>query len=219
MKFGKYELASLVLVLSSFAAVALLYQQLPDIVPVHWGLRGEANRYAPKPWGPFVGPIISAALFTIFLTLPHISPKGFRIGPFFRAYRIIQLSLQIFLFAILVAQLLSGIGLAVPIGRVAIVSAGALIVVLGNFMGKVRKNFFVGIRTPWTLSNDEVWSRTHRLGGWLMVLAGSVFAIAGLIGRGILIGTAALSVAAVVPVIYSYIVSRQIERSELNTGK
>jgi uncharacterized membrane protein len=215
MKFGKFELAGLVLVLSSFAAVAILYQQLPDIVPVHWGLRGEANRFAPKPWGPFVGPITSAALFILFLGLPHISPKGFRIEPFLRVYRFIQLTLQIFLFAILVVQLLAGTGLAVPIGRVVIVSAGALMAVMGNLMGKVRKNFFVGIRTPWTLSNDEVWSRTQRLGGWLMVLAGSVIVIAGLIGRGILIGIAALSAAAVVPVIYSYIVSRQVERSEL----
>jgi uncharacterized membrane protein len=217
MKFGKFELASLALVLSSFAAVAILYQRLPDIVPVHWGLSGEANRFAPKPWGPFIGPIMSAALFTIFLTLPYISPKGFRIEPFSRVYRIIQLTVQIFLFVLLLAQLLTGIGFAVPIRRVAMASTGVFIIVLGNLMGKVRRNFFVGIRTPWTLGNDEVWSRTHRLGGWLMVLAGFVFAMAGLMGRGFLIGVAVLASAAILPVIYSYVVSRHVQRSELNT--
>jgi len=217
MKFGRYELASLVLVLSGFGAVASCYERLPAMVPVHWDLDAVANGFMPKPLGAFIGPITSAALFAIFLLLPHISPKGFRIESFLRTYRIMTLAIQLFLLVFLMAQLLADIGFAVPIRSIGMASIGALVIVLGNLMGKVRKNLFVGIRTPWTLANDEVWFRANRLGGWLMVLAGFVFATAGLLGRGGLIGVAALGSAAIVPVIYSYIVSRQLRHSEFNT--
>jgi len=217
MKFGKIELAGLMLVLAGFAVTALVYNQLPEIFPVHWSIHGEANGFASKPWGPFIVPLTGAAIFILFLLLPRISPDGFRMESFLTAYRTIQISVQLFLFVLLLASLLAGIGFAVPIGRVVTTSGGVLLIVLGNLMGKVRKNFHVGIRTPWTLANDEVWSRTHRVGGWLFVLAGLVFAITGLIGRGVLFGVAALVAAAVVPVIYSYVVSRQVQRSDVNT--
>jgi uncharacterized membrane protein len=81
---------------------------------------------------------------------------------------------------------------------------------MGNFMGKLTRNFFVGIRTPWTLVNDEVWLRTHRLGGKLFVAAGVVTAIAAFSGAGLYVMLAAVLAAAIVSVIYSYVVYRKL---------
>lgn len=90
---------------------------------------------------------------------------------------------------------------------------GVLLVVMGSFLGKVTKNFFVGIRTPWTLASDEVWLRTHRLGGKLLVLAGVATLISGLLGGGPIPLLVAVLIAAVVPVAYSYFIYRQTEES------
>jgi uncharacterized membrane protein len=93
------------------------------------------------------------------------------------------------------------------------VAVGLLLMVMGNFLGKVRKNFFLGIRTPWTLASDEVWAKTHRLGGWCFVVAGIFMAIMGVItppsGMPWVIGI--IVAIALIPVVYSYIAYRRIE--------
>jgi uncharacterized membrane protein len=88
---------------------------------------------------------------------------------------------------------------------------GLLLVVLGSFLGKFRRNFFAGIRTPWTLASEEVWLRTHRLGGKVLVVAGLALAVAGLLGQGHLALLPALLVVGVVPVAYSYVRYRRLE--------
>ena len=98
-----------------------------------------------------------------------------------------------------------------PMERAIPAGVGLLLVVLGNFMGKLTKNFFVGIRTPWTLASDEVWLRTHRLGGKLFVLAGAGLFVAGLSGAGHVAILLAVVVAAGIPVAYSYVVYRKLE--------
>jgi uncharacterized membrane protein len=88
---------------------------------------------------------------------------------------------------------------------------GVMVALLGNLFGKTTKNFFVGIRTPWTLASDEVWLRTHRLGGKLFVIAGSVVVAAALAGYGIVALPIALGIAALVPTLYSYWLYRRLE--------
>jgi uncharacterized membrane protein len=95
--------------------------------------------------------------------------------------------------------------------RIIVAGVGLMFIVLGNYMGKVRKNFFIGIRTPWTLASDEVWSRTHRLGGKVFVLTG-IFMIVNIFvrfpGQTLVV---AIVAAALIPVIYSYVICRRIE--------
>ncbi|MEL7298668.1 MAG: SdpI family protein, partial [Pseudomonadota bacterium] len=95
---------------------------------------------------------------------------------------------------------------------------GLLFVVLGNYMGKLRKNFFIGIRTPWTLASDEVWARTHRLGGYLFVAAGIGLMLSAFIGMNAwLITTLALG-AGLIPVAYSFLLYRKIEGFDNETA-
>jgi uncharacterized membrane protein len=102
-------------------------------------------------------------------------------------------------------------GLPLSIERWLPAGIGLLLALLGNFFGKTTKNFFVGIRTPWTLANDEVWLRTHRLGGKLFVAAGAIVFASALAGRGFLAIPVAVGFAALVPIVYSYWLYRRIE--------
>ena len=91
---------------------------------------------------------------------------------------------------------------------------GLLLLVIGNYMGKVRKNFFVGIRTPWTLASDEVWMRTHHLGGWLFVVGGLIIAVAGLVAPAHLVPGILIAVVITVSLVTvggSYVIYRRVE--------
>lgn len=199
------------LILAGFVVAAWLYPQLPESVPSHWNARGEVDGYMSKPWGVFLMPVITLAIYLMFFALPLISPHGFRMEKFTSVVRVFQTVMVLFMSLVTVTTLLAARGDAVPVSNITLGAVGMLFVVLGNYMGKVRKNFFIGIRTPWTLASDEVWARTHRLGGW-------TFSIAGLLIMAIsFTGASAESMiwitagAALVPVLYSFILYRKLE--------
>ncbi|MHB1542993.1 MAG: SdpI family protein [Gammaproteobacteria bacterium] len=212
MTFKRATLLGFVLVVIAFAFALWLYPSLPNAVPIHWGPTGRVNGYAPKPWGAFIGPLTLLGIWIVFWILPRISPRGYRLEPFQAVYGTIELALLGLLLILAVASLLAADGRAVDIALVAPLTVGILFVILGNYMGKMTKNFFVGIRTPWTLASDEVWTRTHHLGGWLFVLAGLALIIEALLGAiapGIILLTALIP--ALVPVVYSYVLYKRIE--------
>lgn len=211
MRFGSRNAWSFGLVVLSFAMTAVLYSRLPDSIPVHWDASGQADGFASKPWGPFTLPFTMTGAYLLLILLPWISPKGFRIDPFRRTYEIVQVAILAFLLLITVVGLLAAMGLEAAMDRVLPVGTGLLLMVMGNFMGKVTKNFFFGIRTPWTLASDEVWLRTHRLGGKLFVLAGIVLLLSGLVGWAGAVLLPTIIVAGGVPAIYSFLVYRRLE--------
>jgi len=115
------------------------------------------------------------------------------------------------LFLIHTLGLMQGMGKPVDVSRGVAAGVGVLLVILGNFMGKVTRNFFVGIRTPWTLASEEVWLRTHRFGGRLFVLAGLVLFVLAVLGGGWVVAVIAIGSATVLSVVYSYLVYRRVE--------
>ncbi len=211
MKINRNQLLSLALVLGAFLLTAVLYPRLPERVPTHWGLSGRPDQYTGKPWGPFAIPLAMAALYVVLSLVPAISPRGFRIEQFKRAFDVVRTSVIGFLFLIMTLVHLAALGTRVAMDRYVFAAVGLLLMVLGNYMGKFTKNFFVGIRTPWTLASDEVWLRTHRLGGKLFVLAGLALIICGVAGFGLVAVIVATAIATLVPVIYSYVLYRRIE--------
>lgn len=216
MKLGRGELLNLGLVGLAFATAGALYRHLPATVPVHWNARGQANGFAPRAWGAFLMPVVMAAVYLLLTAVPRISPRGFGVERFARVYRIFRTAILAFLLLTSVLVSWAGTGAKVPIDWAVYLGVGLLFVVLGNFLGKVTKNFFVGIRTPWTLASNEVWLRTHRLAGKLSVLAGLGLIVCGLLG----VGGPFASLAAVVlmggiPAVYSYLLYR---RTMLDSG-
>jgi uncharacterized membrane protein len=211
MKITRTHLLSLGFVVFSFVSVAVVYSRLPESIPTHWNARGEADGFTPKPWGPFLLPIVMAGVYALLIAIPRISPRGYRVERFQHVFQILQAAILAFLFLVNLLVLLAGIGAPVPMDRALHAATGLLLLVLGNFMGKLTKNFFVGIRTPWTLASDEVWLRTHRLGGKLFVLAGIGVLVSSILGGGAIPLLAAVAVAAGVPAVYSYVIYRRIE--------
>ena len=212
MKVNPRALLSPVLVVLSFALAAALYSRLPQPVPVHWDAHGRANGFMAKPLGALILPITTLGTYLLLTVLPRMSPRGWGIDRFARVFELLKAAITAFLFLVTALALLAAAGAPVPIARVVPAAVGLLLVVLGNFMGKVTRNFFVGIRTPWTLASDEVWLRTHRLGGKMLVLGGVALLVSALLGGGFLLaGVAAVILAALVPVVYSYLLYRRLE--------
>lgn len=150
---------------------------LPKEVPVHWGISGDADDYRARehilPW-LLIAPVGMLVIILVGRMLPWLSPQQFAIEPFRAAYEQIM-----FLVALLFGYLQLVITLAqvgTPIDLPRWLMGGILLLVggIGNLLGKVRRNFYVGVKTPWTLASDIVWERTHRLAAWLMVAGAAV---------------------------------------------
>ena len=166
------DLLCLMLIGGTFITAAWLYADLPDNIPSHWNARGEVDRYISKSWGIFMLPLITVGTYGALWLAPLISPRGFRMEDFRPVVALLRLAITAMLSVVSLAVMFSATNSSIDMISVMMGSTGILFMVLGNYLGKIRKNFFLGIRTPWTLASDEVWARTHRLGGWLFLLAG-----------------------------------------------
>ena len=210
----RYFTACGILVALAFAATALAWPHLPARVPLHWNIHGEVDFRGPRALMMAVGPGAMLAELAIFALLPLLSPKRFDLEGFTRTY------LRIMLAAILLAGYVTAVLLFAALTGHVDVSAALLagvslvLVFIGNLMGKVRRNFFIGIRTPWTLASERVWYATHRLAGKTIVAAGiASFAAAlwgGLAGIGLWIALVLCGV--LVPAAYSFVHYRSLER-------
>lgn len=150
---------------------------LPDTVPIHWGINGQANGYGPKWTGTFLFPLLSTGIYVLIRVLLAISPRlGGResAAANVQVGKIILTSIILFMLIVQLSTTAQALGVRFDMTVVVMLAISVLFIFLGNYMGKVRRNFWMGIRTPWTLTNSVVWERTHRLGGWLFVAAGLI---------------------------------------------
>ncbi len=201
----------ILVIICSFIAGAVLYSHMPDRVPSHWNIRGEVDGYSSRFWGTFGIPLINAGIFAMLLFLPLIDPRKENYRKFAGAYRVFKAVFIVYMTGVYLIVLLSVFGFPIPVDRVMMAGVALLFIVLGNYMGQIRHNYFVGIKTPWTLANEQVWQKTHRLGGRLWVAAGVTGLLAALIGGavgGIVLGVA-LGIATVIPIVYSYLEFRR----------
>ena len=202
---------SALFVLILLATFVWLSPHMPARVPTHWNAQGQANGYM-SPLGAMLTPmIVIAALAMLTLLLPAISPRGFAITPFGSIFALIMLAVQAFVLVAALAVLVNAAGHPVQMPLISMLGICALLMVIGNYLGKLRKNFFIGIRTPWTLASDAVWERTHRIGGWLFMLAGAVGIALALAGGTLVVLVAIILSVALVLTVYSYIAYRRLE--------
>ncbi|MBC7545609.1 MAG: DUF1648 domain-containing protein [Candidatus Sericytochromatia bacterium] len=146
--------------------------RMPAQVPMHWNLHGQVDRYGGPLEGLWFLPLMTAGLYALLLLLPRLDPRPEHVGAQVRV--IIRLALVGFMLTLHATVLAHGLGWPVNVLQVVGIGSGVLFVVLGNYLPKVQSNFFVGVRTPWTLSSDAAWWRTQRAGGLGMVVAGVV---------------------------------------------
>jgi uncharacterized membrane protein len=197
----------LLIIAAAFIASAIAYPRLPETIPTHWNMDGQPDDWSSRAFGALITPVILLFVWGFVRVLPAIDPRGANYAKFGGAFEAIIDSLMLFLLGMHIVLLRAGLGYPVQIQRIAPFGIGVLLIVIGNLLPRCRPNWFVGIRTPWTLSSDRVWEKTHRIGGRLFVAAGFLIAVAALFWvqwvHVVLITSILLATAAVL--IYSYL--------------
>ena len=200
-----------VLLAAMFALAAATWGSVPARIPVHWNLVGQVDRYGGRFEGVLAMPLVAAAVYLLMLWLPRLDPGRANYETFAGAYATFRLAVLAVLAGIYGVVQLWAHGREVSVATWAPLLVGALLVVVGSLLGKLRPNWFVGIRTPWTLSSKVSWTRTHRLGGWLFIGLGVLTMAMAMLGMRWAFGTmlAALVAVAIGLVVYSYRVWRK----------
>jgi uncharacterized membrane protein len=150
----------------------LAYDALPERVPSHWNASGEVDGYSSRLVGAFMLPLVALGIWGLLLVLPRIDPRRKNYEKFQGMYQMLIVAVVAFLCIMHFGILAFSLGYPVPVDRLIFASVALVFIVLGNLLPRARPNWFVGLRTPWTLSNDRVWERTHRVGGYVFIAAG-----------------------------------------------
>lgn len=148
------------------------YPQLPAVVVSHWDFAGKANGWMSREFHAIFFPLLLIGMYALLSVVPKFDPRGERYREFASVYLIMRNAILLVLGVVFVVATFSNLGYAINIGATVAGIIGLLMIFLGNYFGKLKRNFFIGVRTPWTLSSDNVWNKTHRLGGRLFILWG-----------------------------------------------
>jgi uncharacterized membrane protein len=208
----KYLLVGLTLIAACLVASAILYPHLPSQIPTHWNAHGQVDHYGDKGTALVLQPLVMLTLLAIFAVLPWLSPKHFEIETFRSTYLFIVLAILAFMAYLHILTLWAALHRNVPMPKAVLGGVYLLVALLGNVMGKVRRNFYVGFRTPWTIADERVWNATHRLGAKTMVAGGLGALFLLFVATRIWVSLAALLAGAFVPAIYSLVYYKQLER-------
>jgi uncharacterized membrane protein len=190
------------------------YPFLPARVPTHWNAAGQIDAYAPKWVNAVMFPLMSIGIYILIRGLVAISPKLGNQNPRTNREVINLFLVGILLFMLVIQLLVTTISLGFPVNVTLVVSLAIsiLFIFLGNYMGKLRRNFWGGIRTPWTLASDSVWERTHRLGSWLFVIGGLIGIMISFIPSMRLYGIVVIVFGiSIISAVYSYVIYHQLE--------
>ena len=219
MKSNKLLVRNILLIgsavtLSMFAVSAYAWWQLPSDVqlPIHWNAVGEVDRYAGKAEGLLLLPAISIGIFALLILILKIEPRKLNLSPSTKAFTAMGACVGGILF--LTQAVVVAVAFGLEVNAVAVITAatGALMIVIGNFMGKIRSNFMFGVRTPWTLSSELSWNKTNRLAGKLLMALGLfmlILAFTATTGPILIYGVGGLLVAITAfSFVYSYLVWR-----------
>ena|SRR5579863_5804076 len=209
---GRYYGVGMLLIAAALVATIVSYPHLPASVATHWNIHNQPNGYSPR-WALYlIGPGLMAGMMLFMYFLPWLSPKQFEVDSFRSTYLQIMLMLVSMLGYFYAVILWAGIGHSLNVGRAIVGGVCLLFALMGNVMGKVRRNFYIGVRTPWALANERVWNATHRFAAKTFVaggVAGLALTAVGLDGWPAFV---ALMAGALVPVVYSLVFYKQLER-------
>jgi uncharacterized membrane protein len=214
---NRWRLVSAAATLGALAASLYLYSfQLDDLaerVPIHWDIHGMPDGTMRREAALFLMPACMAGLIGLTILLPWLSPRPFTVDGFRPTYEY-TMSLVVVLFGYIHAMMLvAGMDPDFNSGRWLIGGLFLFFALLGNVLGKLRRNFWAGVRTPWTLASEKVWYRTHRLAGYLFVAAGLIGFGAVVLGVNLIVAFVLILIAALAPVVYSLWLYKRLEKS------
>jgi uncharacterized membrane protein len=206
----------LVLIVGATVAGLLLWNQLPEQMASHWNANDQVNGYTSKFWGVFMVPLMTLGISLLFLVIPVIDPLKANIAKFrgiFNLFILFVVGFMVYLHALTLSWNLgySGFGMS----RAMLPAMGLLFILLGYLMRQSKRNWFIGIRTPWTLSSDYVWDKTHQLGAILFMASGALAFIGGFFGgmTAFWLFFVPLMGSAIFLVVYSYVLYQRETRA------
>jgi uncharacterized membrane protein len=214
MKTQHAVVAGLAMAFTALLYAWILYPALPDRIPVHWNIHGQVDGWADKRVAIYLMPGVMALLVGMLVALPWLSPRNFAIEPFggtFNAMLLLCTALVGFVHGVMLQAALHP---EMDSGRVLVIGLFVFFALLGSGLGRVRRNFWIGIRTPWTLASDAVWDATHRLAARVLVATGILGALGMGLGLPVAVSFTLLLLAPLVPIFYSLWLSKRLERED-----
>lgn len=208
----KKEWFVLVLLVTPFFISFYLWNQLPEIVPIHFNIAGEADDFGPKWMTAFMLPAIALFTYIMLVVLPGIDPKK-RIQSAQKPIAAIRIISSVFMIGVYAIIMAVTLGYEVDLGLYIRIATGAMILIVGNYLNSVKPNYFIGIRTPWTLENPEVWKRTHRFSSKLWIIGGLLLIALPFIpalSNSELVMIALVILLAGIPFLHSYIIFNKL---------
>lgn len=173
----------LILILAGTLAGLVLWNKLPAQMASHWDINDQVNGYMPKVWGVFLMPLVTLGMFVLFLAVPAMDPLRANIAKFREAFNLFIVLIVAFMLYVHALTLAWSLGYTnFKMSTSMLPAMGLLFIFIGFMLRKAKRNFFIGIRTPWTLSSDYVWDKTHQLGATLFAASGVLAFIGGVIG-------------------------------------
>lgn len=173
----------LLMIAAATIAGVLLWNRLPDPMASHWNVNDQVDGYMFKFWGVFMMPLITLGMLVLFLVIPNIDPLKANIAQFRDVFNLFIVLIVAFMIYIHILSLRWNLGYTdFGMSKAMLPAMGVLFFFVGYLLRKAKRNFFIGIRTPWTLSSDRVWDETHRLGSVLFMVSGVLAFIGSLFG-------------------------------------
>jgi len=207
----KIHKGMIVLILISIIATVFIYSSLPEKIPTHWNIRGEIDSYNNKSFVWFTS-LLPLGIYMLMIYVPEIDPRRESYKKHKKAYKILMNILVPFFIVVHWITIFSALGHQVSVARIIPIGVGILFIVIGNYMGQIRPNYTFGIRIPWTLADETVWKKTHRVGSFAFILSGLIFIIAGIINKpySFILAISSIFVTLIFTFVYSYLEYKKI---------
>jgi len=201
----------IILILMSIIATAFIYSSLPEKIPSHWNIRGEIDSYNNKSFVWFTS-LLPLGIYLLMIYIPEIDPRRESYKKHKKAYKILMNILVLFFIVIHWITIFSALGHQIRVARIIPIGVGILFIVIGNYMGQIRPNYTFGIKIPWTLADETVWRKTHRVGSFAFILSGLIFIIAGIINKSysFVLAMSSIFITLIYTFVYSYLEYKKI---------
>lgn len=209
----KKELPLLLIVIIPFIYLGYIWNGLPETVPTHWNIKGEIDGWSSKNTLLLIPFLLPVLIYTIFTVVPKIDPKR-KIEAMGNKFYTIKFLLTLFMSVLALFILYSSKSQSFTNPNIIILLIGLLYVILGNYMKTFKPNYFIGIRTPWTLENETTWKKTHNMAGKYWFLGGLIIIISSLIldkKPNVILFIIITSIISMIPIIYSYLLFKRAE--------
>ena len=200
------ELPLIGIVIIPFVYLTYIWEKLPEKVPVHWNIEGQVDRYGDKSELILIPLLLPLLIYVLFTIIPKIDPKD-KLKHMGKKYAVLKTVLTVFMSALSMLIIYAAMHESFYNPNYIFLLIGILFAILGNYFKTIRANYFIGIKTPWTLENETVWKETHKLAGKIWLIGGLIIVFGSLIlektANTVLFASITITIT-LIPVVYSY---------------